>query len=80
MYSKILVPLDGSKTAEAVLPYSKFLAETLHLPVQIVHAIDPQTVAPAVQTKREMEYLQGAAASPGFTECRLRCQKRARRK
>lgn len=63
MYSKILVPLDGSKTAEAVLPYSKFLAETLHLPVQIVHAIDPQTVAPAVQTKREMEYLQGAAAS-----------------
>lgn len=63
MYSKILVPLDGSKTAEAVLPYGKFLAETLQLPVQLVHAVDPQTVAPAVQTKREMEYLQGAAAS-----------------
>jgi len=63
MYSKILVPLDGSKTAETVLSYSKFLAETLHLPVQIVHAIDPQSVAPAVQTKREMEYLKGAPAS-----------------
>lgn len=63
MYSKILVPLDGSKTAEAVLPYGKFLAETLHLPVQLVHAVDPQTVAPAEATKREMEYLQGAAAS-----------------
>jgi len=63
MYSKILVPLDGSKTAEAVLPYSKFLAETLHLPVQLVHAIDPQSAAPVLQAKREMEYLQGAAAS-----------------
>ena len=63
MYSKILVPLDGSKTAEAVLPYSKFLAETLHLPVQIVHAVDPKIVAPAGQSNREMEYLKGAAVA-----------------
>jgi nucleotide-binding universal stress UspA family protein len=26
MYNKILVPLDGSKLAEEVLPYAKFLA------------------------------------------------------
>lgn len=63
MYSKILIPLDGSKVAEAVLPYSKCLAETLQLPVQIVHVIDPKTVVPAGQSNREMEYLKGAAAA-----------------
>ena len=63
MYSKILIPLDGSKVAEAVLPYSKFLAETLHLPVQIVHAAAPKPAAPAAQSNRESEYLKGAAAS-----------------
>ena len=63
MYSKILIPLDGSKTAEAVLPYSKFLAEALHLPVQIIHVIDPKIVVPAGQSNREMEYLKGAAAA-----------------
>ena len=26
MYTKILIPLDGSKTAEKVLPYARFLA------------------------------------------------------
>jgi len=63
MYSKILVPLDGSKIAEAVLPYGRSLAEALHLPVQIVHAIDPDTAAAALQSKRAMEYLQSAAIS-----------------
>ena len=63
MYSKILIPLDGSKIAEAVLPYSKFLAESLDLPVQLVHATEPKTAAPSAQSNREMEYLKGAAAS-----------------
>lgn len=63
MYSKILIPLDGSKVAEAVLPYGKFLAETLHLPVQIVHAAAPKPATPAAQSNRESEYLKGAAAS-----------------
>ena len=29
MYSAILVPLDGSKTAEKVLPYARYLAEQI---------------------------------------------------
>ena len=62
MYSKILIPLDGSKIAEAVLPYSKFLAETLRLPVQLVHALEAKTAVPA-QSNRELEYLKNAAAS-----------------
>jgi len=29
MYNKILVPLDGSKLAEQVLPYARLLAEAI---------------------------------------------------
>ncbi len=44
MYTKILVPLDGSPTAEEVLPYARFFAEALHLPVELLHAIDPDII------------------------------------
>jgi nucleotide-binding universal stress UspA family protein len=33
MYTRILVPLDGSKTAEKILPFARFLARRLKLPV-----------------------------------------------
>jgi len=33
MYTKLLIPLDGSKTAEKVLPYARFLAESLNIPL-----------------------------------------------
>lgn len=45
MYTTILVPLDGSPTAEAVLPYARFFAKALRLPVELLHAIDPDIVA-----------------------------------
>ncbi len=45
MYTKVLVPLDGSSTAEVVLPYARFFAEALHLPVELLYAIDPDIVA-----------------------------------
>ena len=34
MYTRLLIPLDGSKTAEAVLPYGRTLAGTLKIPVE----------------------------------------------
>jgi nucleotide-binding universal stress UspA family protein len=40
MYSKILVPLDGSKTAEKVLPYARYLAGKLKVPVDLLAVID----------------------------------------
>jgi nucleotide-binding universal stress UspA family protein len=40
MYSRILVPLDGSTVAEQVLPYARFLAKELRLPVQLLQVID----------------------------------------
>src|SRR5690348_15153404 len=40
MYSKLLVPLDGSKTAEAVLPVARHLAASLKIPTELLAVID----------------------------------------
>ena len=45
MYKKILLPLDGSMLSESALPYVRFLATALQLPVELLHAIDPDLVA-----------------------------------
>jgi nucleotide-binding universal stress UspA family protein len=40
MYSNLLVPLDGSKTAEAVLPRARYLATALKIPVDLLAVVD----------------------------------------
>ena len=40
MYTRILLPLDGSKVAEQVLPYGRFLAEALKIPVELLEVVD----------------------------------------
>jgi nucleotide-binding universal stress UspA family protein len=40
MYNKLLVPLDGSKTAENVLPYARFLANELQLPTELLSVVE----------------------------------------
>ena len=44
MYSKILVPLDGSPWSEWVLPYVRFLADALGIKVELLQMIDPEAV------------------------------------
>jgi nucleotide-binding universal stress UspA family protein len=44
MYEKILLPLDGSPLSEIALPYARFLATALHVPVELLHAIDPDII------------------------------------
>lgn len=39
MYKKILVPLDGSKTAEAVLPHAKALAHSEGAEIILLNAV-----------------------------------------
>lgn len=63
MLSKILVPLDGSQLAEAVLPYAVFLAGGLHLPVELLHVKDTETRAPALHPTRVEDDLKRTAAS-----------------
>jgi nucleotide-binding universal stress UspA family protein len=40
MYTKMLIPLDGSQTAEQVLPFARLLAKMLKLPVDLLDVID----------------------------------------
>jgi len=40
MFTRILVPLDGSETAEAVLPYARLLAGDLKIPVELLTVVD----------------------------------------
>ncbi|HEX6189949.1 MAG TPA: universal stress protein, partial [Pyrinomonadaceae bacterium] len=44
MYTRMLIPLDGSKVAEQVLPYARFLAKELAVPVNLVQVIDPDAL------------------------------------
>lgn len=41
MYPKILVPLDGSKRAEAILPHVEMLAQHIDSIVILLHVIEP---------------------------------------
>lgn len=75
MYTKILVPLDGSKVGEQILPYARFFAEALNIPVEMMTVIDFAAFAAHLPTgelryldtivgggiKNSKEYLQGAA-------------------
>jgi nucleotide-binding universal stress UspA family protein len=42
MYTRMLIPLDGSKVAEQVLPYARFLAKALTIPVELLGVVDPE--------------------------------------
>jgi nucleotide-binding universal stress UspA family protein len=63
MYNKILVPLDGSKLSEGVLPYVRSLARTLNVPVEFLYVHDPLDLTPYSTIMQSGEYLEGAAAS-----------------
>jgi len=52
MYTRVLIPLDGSKTAEKVLPYARSLAGRLKIPVELVAVIDIAEMATHVAAER----------------------------
>jgi nucleotide-binding universal stress UspA family protein len=53
MYTRIIVPLDGSTLAEGVLPYVRSLAQQLELPLTLLQVIDPELVS-SYTTARDM--------------------------
>src|SRR5262245_60614907 len=75
MYTKILVPLDGSAVAEQALPYVRTLAEGLKVPIELVGVVDMEELAshasaekgryvePMIEDslRRSGEYLKGVA-------------------
>lgn len=52
MYSKILIPLDGSKTAEKVLPYARYLAGKFKIPVELLAVIDIAEMATHITAEK----------------------------
>ena len=52
MFTRILIPLDGSKTAEKVLPYARFLAEALKLPIELLAVVDIAEMATHISAER----------------------------
>ena len=77
MYRQILVPLDGSKLAEQVIPYVRLLARGLGAQVQLLRVIEPLPPAGLTDPAREVyrqemltrleqeahDYLEAVAAS-----------------
>lgn len=61
MYTRMLIPLDGSQVAEQVLPYVRFLAKELAIPVNLLQAIDPDAIALLVNPK-EGRYIDTVSA------------------
>ncbi|MGH7844231.1 MAG: universal stress protein, partial [Candidatus Binatia bacterium] len=62
MYTKIIVPLDGSELAEGVLPYVRSLARELQLPVTLLQVIDPDAIS-IVSAPHAGSYLDTVSAA-----------------
>jgi nucleotide-binding universal stress UspA family protein len=52
MYTQILIPLDGSKTAEKALPYARAMAGALKVPIELLGVVDIAAMATHVATER----------------------------
>ena len=93
MYKKILVPLDGSKISESVLPYARAFAAAANIPVQLLQVTELETPIPSVpsqqdrvhnilttERERDGDYLKEIAASfpnPAAVSCSVRIGKPA---
>lgn len=53
MYSRIIVPLDGSAFSETALPYARVFAGSLAIPVELVEAFD--ILPPAARNRQSAE-------------------------
>lgn len=85
--TKILVTLDGSPVAEAVLPYVRLLAARLRIPIELISVVDLTELARSAaaceslfldqlaedETRRRRQYLEKFAPSfaNGQIDCRI---------
>ena len=84
MFRRILVPLDGSKTAESALPYARALAERLGADVELLEVVDLAEISSSASadkvaklnnvhaSRSSDEYLAQIAKS--FPRGRARCR------
>ena len=67
MYSKVIVPLDGSELSERSLPYARRIAGALSIPIELVEAFDvlpaaAQITGAAFATQRMLEEAQAQSS------------------
>lgn len=58
MYKKILVPLDGSKLAERVLPFARRLADSFGAAVELLRVSNPDARPPFSPPQASAQYLK----------------------
>ena len=85
MYTRILIPLDGSKTAEKVLPYARYLAGRFKIPIELLAVVDIAEMAAQMSAEKAQfldtvvedgvrhstVYLRGVASS--FPDADVKC-------
>ena len=65
MFTRLLIPLDGSKTAEQILPYARVFARTFKLPVELLGVIDVAGFLTSVEQARKLDALIQDATREG---------------
>jgi nucleotide-binding universal stress UspA family protein len=70
VYTKILVPLDGSPLSECVLPYARAFAKALKLPVELLQAVDPTTVRALSFKGRSLDAVESEISARSMTYLR----------
>jgi nucleotide-binding universal stress UspA family protein len=85
MFTRILIPLDGSKTAEKVLPYARYLAGRFNIPIELFAVFDIAEMASQMSAEKAQfldtmvedgvrhstVYLQGVAST--FPDADVKC-------
>ena len=57
MYTRMLIPLDGSITAEQVIPYARVFARGLRLPVELLTVVDVTPLLTSAERARQFDEL-----------------------
>ena len=70
MFTRLLIPLDGSKTAEQVMPWARTFADRFKLPVELLAVVDVGTLLTSVERARRFDKLveQASRESKAYLE------------
>ena len=54
MFTKLLIPLDGSRTAEKALPYARYLAQDKNVAIELLAVVDVANMATHMTADRAL--------------------------
>ncbi|HVO92361.1 MAG TPA: universal stress protein [Terriglobales bacterium] len=70
MFTRLLIPLDGSKTAEQAMPWARRFADSFKLPVELLAVVDVGTLLTSSERARRFDNLveQASRESKAYLE------------